>query len=171
MFQEATGGTYFVGFLILCIAVGFAVAALADFFMLTKVTEGYFVTYPPSIKPLDVDIQWVSSRSTATTAPLELLCPRLRLSSPPTFWATKESGWRHLWLCYSAWKEQHEDFICGKTFQPQKSDSSLKERCGTGSSSWGKTGLPGRSPWPGRIVHFLQKARLWFPLCILDLVR
>ena len=38
MFQEATGGTYFVGFLILCIAVGFAVAALADFFMLTKVT-------------------------------------------------------------------------------------------------------------------------------------
>lgn len=85
MFQEATGGTYFVGFLILCIAVGFAVAALADFFMLTKVTEGYFVTYPPSIKPLDVDIQWVSSRSTATTAPLELLCPRLRLSSPPTF--------------------------------------------------------------------------------------
>ena len=47
MFQEATGGTYFVGFLILCIAVGFAVAALADFFMLTKVSEGYFVTYPP----------------------------------------------------------------------------------------------------------------------------
>ena len=85
MFQEATGGTYFVGFLILCIAVGFAVAALADFFMLTKVTEGYFVTSPPTIKPFYVDIQWVSSRSTATTAPLELLCPRLRLSSPPTF--------------------------------------------------------------------------------------
>ena len=53
MFQEATGGTYFVGFLILCIAVGFAVAALADFFMLTKVTEGYS---PPTIKQPNVDI-------------------------------------------------------------------------------------------------------------------
>merc|ERR1712223_683615 len=39
--KEATGGTYFVGFLILCIAVGFAVAALADFFMLTKI-HGYY---------------------------------------------------------------------------------------------------------------------------------
>ena len=82
MFQEATGGTYFVGFLILCIAVGFAVAALADFFMLTKVTEGYS---PPTIKSPNVDTQDLSFRSTATTAPLGLLCPRLRLSSPPTF--------------------------------------------------------------------------------------
>merc|ERR1711963_904225 len=39
--KEATGGTYFVGFLILCIAIGFAVAALADFFMLTKI-HGYY---------------------------------------------------------------------------------------------------------------------------------
>merc|ERR1712223_1912096 len=39
--KEATGGTYFVGCLILCIAVGFAVAALADFFMLTKI-HGYY---------------------------------------------------------------------------------------------------------------------------------
>ena len=37
MLQDATGGTYFVGFLILCVAVGFCVSALADFFMLTKV--------------------------------------------------------------------------------------------------------------------------------------
>merc|ERR1719167_2117431 len=36
--KEATGGTYFVGFLILCIAVGFALAA---FFMLTKI-HGYY---------------------------------------------------------------------------------------------------------------------------------
>ena len=57
MFQEATGGTYFVGFLILCIAVGFAVAALADFFMLTKVTEGYSVTSSPTIKPPNIDVQ------------------------------------------------------------------------------------------------------------------
>ena len=85
MFQEATGGTYFVGFLILCIAVGFAVAALADFFMLTKVTEVYSVTSSPTIKQPNVDIQWVSFRSTATTAPLELLCPKLKPSSPPTF--------------------------------------------------------------------------------------
>jgi hypothetical protein len=35
--KDANGGTYFVGFLILCVAVGFTVAALADFFMLTKV--------------------------------------------------------------------------------------------------------------------------------------
>ena len=35
--KDATGGTYFVGFLVMCIALGFCVAALADFFMLTKV--------------------------------------------------------------------------------------------------------------------------------------
>jgi len=38
---KATGGSYFVGFLILCIAVGFSIAALADFFMLTKI-HGYY---------------------------------------------------------------------------------------------------------------------------------
>ena len=37
--QDATSGSYFVGFLILCISVGFTVAAGADFFMLTKVPE------------------------------------------------------------------------------------------------------------------------------------
>ena len=85
MFQEATGGTYFVGFLILCIAVGFAVAALADFFMLTKVTEGYSVTSSPTIKQPNVDIQWVSFRSTATTALLVPVFLRPRLSSPPMY--------------------------------------------------------------------------------------
>merc|ERR1712020_43934 len=39
--KDATGGTYFVGFLILCVAVGFCVSALADFFMLTKI-HGYY---------------------------------------------------------------------------------------------------------------------------------
>ena len=37
--KDATSGSYFVGFLILCISVGFVVAAGADFFMLTKVPE------------------------------------------------------------------------------------------------------------------------------------
>jgi len=39
--KEANGGTYFAGFLVMCIAVGFCVAALADFFMLTKI-HGYY---------------------------------------------------------------------------------------------------------------------------------
>jgi len=39
--KDATGGTYFVGFLVMCIALGFCVAALADFFMLTKI-HGYY---------------------------------------------------------------------------------------------------------------------------------
>merc|ERR1719427_1214333 len=39
--KEATSGTYFVGFLILCISIGFIVAAGADFFMLTKI-HGYY---------------------------------------------------------------------------------------------------------------------------------
>jgi hypothetical protein len=39
--KDATGGTYFVGFIVMCIAVGFCVAALADFFMLTKI-HGYY---------------------------------------------------------------------------------------------------------------------------------
>merc|ERR1719244_845466 len=39
--KDASGGTYFVGFLVMCIAVGFCIAALADFFMLTKI-HGYY---------------------------------------------------------------------------------------------------------------------------------
>jgi len=38
---QATGGDYFIGFIALLIALGFAVAALADFFMLTKI-HGYY---------------------------------------------------------------------------------------------------------------------------------
>ena len=38
VFQNATsGGQYFVGFIVLLTAIGFIVAAIADFFMLTKV--------------------------------------------------------------------------------------------------------------------------------------
>ena len=33
----ASGGDYFIGFIVLLIALGFSAAALADFFMLTKV--------------------------------------------------------------------------------------------------------------------------------------
>jgi len=39
--KDATGGTYFVGFLVLCVAIGFTVCAVADFFMLTKI-HGYY---------------------------------------------------------------------------------------------------------------------------------
>jgi len=39
--KKANGGSYFSGFLGMCIAVGFCVAALADFFMLTKI-HGYY---------------------------------------------------------------------------------------------------------------------------------
>jgi len=35
--KDATGGDYFVGFIVLLAAIGFIVAALADFFMLTKI--------------------------------------------------------------------------------------------------------------------------------------
>jgi len=37
----ATGGDYFIGFIVLLIALGFSAAALADFFMLTKI-HGYY---------------------------------------------------------------------------------------------------------------------------------
>merc|ERR1711892_893468 len=37
----AKGGDYFIGFIVLLIALGFAAAALADFFMLTKI-HGYY---------------------------------------------------------------------------------------------------------------------------------
>ena len=33
-----SGGDYFIGFVIILIAIGWVVAAVADFFMLTKVT-------------------------------------------------------------------------------------------------------------------------------------
>jgi len=39
--EGPAGGDYFVGFIILCIAFGFSAAALADFFMLTKI-HGYY---------------------------------------------------------------------------------------------------------------------------------
>jgi len=42
--KESTGGTIFVGFLIMCIAVGFSIAAIADFFMLTKIHAYYRAT-------------------------------------------------------------------------------------------------------------------------------
>merc|ERR1719318_2471122 len=40
----ATGGDYFIGFIVLLIALGFSAAALADFFMLTKIHGYYRVT-------------------------------------------------------------------------------------------------------------------------------
>ena len=33
----ATGGTYFIGFIVVCVASGFIICALGDFFMLAKV--------------------------------------------------------------------------------------------------------------------------------------
>ena len=39
--KDAGGGDYFVGFVTLIIALGFVVAAVADFFMLTKVNKNY----------------------------------------------------------------------------------------------------------------------------------
>ena len=33
----ATGGTYFIGFIVTCVAAGFVICALGDFFMLAKV--------------------------------------------------------------------------------------------------------------------------------------
>jgi len=45
VFQNATsGGQYFVGFIVLLTAIGFIVAAIADFFMLTKVHSLYRAT-------------------------------------------------------------------------------------------------------------------------------
>merc|ERR1719471_384874 len=38
---DAKGGDYFIGFIVLLIAIGFSAAALADFFMLTKI-HGYY---------------------------------------------------------------------------------------------------------------------------------
>merc|ERR1712106_1049845 len=40
----ATGGDFFVGFIVLCIAFGFAFAALADFFILSKIHTYYRAT-------------------------------------------------------------------------------------------------------------------------------
>jgi len=42
--KDATGGDYFVGFIVLIAAIGFIVAALADFFMLTKIHGLYRAT-------------------------------------------------------------------------------------------------------------------------------
>merc|ERR1719305_2019888 len=42
--KDATGGDYFVGFIVLIAALGFCVAALADFFMLTKIHGMYRAT-------------------------------------------------------------------------------------------------------------------------------
>jgi len=39
--KESSGGDYFAGFLVLCVAAGFCIAGLADFFMLTKI-HGYY---------------------------------------------------------------------------------------------------------------------------------
>jgi hypothetical protein len=33
----ATGGTFFIGFIVVCVATGFVICALGDFFMLAKV--------------------------------------------------------------------------------------------------------------------------------------
>jgi hypothetical protein len=33
----ATGGTFFIGFIVVCVATGFVLCALGDFFMLAKV--------------------------------------------------------------------------------------------------------------------------------------
>ncbi len=37
--DAATGGTYFIGFIVVCVATGFVLCALGDFFMLAKVRE------------------------------------------------------------------------------------------------------------------------------------
>jgi len=42
--EGATGGDYFVGFIVILVAVGFALSAAADFFMLTKVHGLYRAT-------------------------------------------------------------------------------------------------------------------------------
>jgi len=42
--KDATGGDYFIGFIVLLVAIGFCVAALADFFMLTKIHGMYRAT-------------------------------------------------------------------------------------------------------------------------------
>merc|ERR1740128_233503 len=42
--KDATGGDYFVGFIVLIAALGFCVAGLADFFMLTKIHGMYRAT-------------------------------------------------------------------------------------------------------------------------------
>ncbi len=35
--EGASGGTYFIGFIVTCVAAGFVICALGDFFMLAKV--------------------------------------------------------------------------------------------------------------------------------------
>ena len=42
--EGPTGGDYFIGFIVLLVAFGFASAALADFFMLTKIHGFYRAT-------------------------------------------------------------------------------------------------------------------------------
>lgn len=39
--EPVSGGDYFIGFIIIIIAIGWVVAAVADFFMLTKI-HGYY---------------------------------------------------------------------------------------------------------------------------------
>lgn len=52
-FNAATGAKYFVAILVLIVAAGFVVAALADFFMLTKVgTWWHHVACKATVGPL-----------------------------------------------------------------------------------------------------------------------
>jgi len=51
----ATGGDFFVGFIVLCLAFGFAFAALADFFILTKI-HSYYRTTGASISKAQAEL-------------------------------------------------------------------------------------------------------------------
>ena len=44
-----TGGDYFIGFITILIAAGWVIAALGDFFILTKVTLGHFLPFAVSL--------------------------------------------------------------------------------------------------------------------------
>jgi len=43
--EGASGGTYFIGFIVVCVATGFVLCALGDFFMLAKVFMQFFLWY------------------------------------------------------------------------------------------------------------------------------
>ena len=82
---QATGGDYFIGFIALLIALGFAVAALADFFMLTKVRTQLFRIHLRKYCYINYPFKTpVHIRFTVTTALPGPACPRHRPSSPPT---------------------------------------------------------------------------------------
>ena len=85
-----TGGDYFIGFITILIAAGWVIAALGDFFILTKVrTSGDSLRLTGSQLTHNYS---VTSRSTATTEPPVPASPRPRRSSRPTCSATRPWG-------------------------------------------------------------------------------